>query len=49
MDYEKLKLELHARLDELAQRGAEIEDKLSDPGDTDSEENALEIALGSAT
>lgn len=43
MDLEKIRRELQTRLDELLARGADIEAKLSDPGEADWEENALEM------
>ena len=43
VDQVSLKQKLQEKLDELRARAAEIEDKLSDPGEADWEENALEI------
>jgi RNA polymerase-binding transcription factor DksA len=54
--YSAVKATLEARLIELAQRAADIETKLSDPGNADWEENATESeddevlsSVGSAT
>lgn len=44
VDYSVLKSELEAKLGELLERAAEIENTLSDPGNSDWEENALESA-----
>ncbi len=43
VDQVKLKQKLQGKLDELLARAAEIEEKLSDPGEPDWEENALEM------
>ena len=40
--YSAVKATLEARLEELTQRAAEIESRLSDPGNADWEENATE-------
>ena len=43
MNYEKIRTLLENKRAELLERAAEIEEKLSDPGEADWEENAMEM------